>query len=482
MTARTVSEILASIKASTIAENPNLSDWSLNSMNRKTTIPICMEIQKLETKIETVGDAQNINTATGADLDDLVKDRGLTRLAGTKASGLVNFTRTSAATADVTIPEGTEVSAKDTDGEGPVYFVTIEGATIPTGSTSIGVTVEASAAGNRGNVRAAAIDTIEGGAPGVDYVINPLAMTGGADEESDDDLRDRYIATATDYGRATVPTMKERIEALANDDEEKIVAEAKVYNIGRGDIEVIVDCTPTSENIELVGDGLIACMAAGVSARGCLAAHLESGANLGDIGDTAGGKIYVRARKNITSEDTFTLDYVNSEGATHTASFTVPAGTTEGQSVEGTLAISTDEVVSVPTPSYAGSFEYDVLVGYGTPPYLFVVPEKVSIDVAISYVATDTPESDLADLIEASITAFLDDFTIGAELQFSDLYDAARMQYLGDGEWGERFYGIEEITSLSATDGVSTITALGEKITPESDQRIDPGTVTPTEV
>ena len=133
--------------------------------------------------------------------------------------------------------------------------------------------------------------------------------------------------------------------------------------------------------------------------------------------------------------------------------------------------------MSVNTPSCSGSFDYDALIGYGVPPLLFITPELVTITVNMTYVATDTPESNLADLIEASITAFLADFAIGEELQYSDLYDAARIQYLGGGKWGSKFEGIDEVTSLTATDGTSTIAQLGQKIVVEDDARIDPGEI-----
>lgn len=486
-TIRTLSEIMAEIEADTLAQNPSLCDWSLNSMNRKTNIPIAMQIQKVEQRIAALGDSQNVLTATGDDLEDLVADRGLTRLGGTKAVGQVVFTRQAAASADIVIPRGTQVMAQDTDGEGPVYFTTIAAVTLLTGTTSIAADVEASAVGVRGNVRAAGVASIPGGLAGIDAVTNPLAFTGGADEESDADLRQRYILVATEYGRATVPTMKEWLEAI-DDDGTLVVREAKVYNKGAGDIEVIADITASETNIDLVIEALEECVAAGVACRGMLAAHLEASANEGDLGDTAGGRLWVRVRSTvITTEDSFDLDYVNQDGATHTAAFVVPAGAVEGQCILGTLEEETDEVVSVPDTQgdpYAGSFIYDALIGYGdfgssdtSHPYLFLTPEKVGIDVTLTYIATATPESDLDDLIEASITALLDDYAIGEDLQFSDIYDACRMQYLGEGEWGGRFEGIDEITSLTVTDGVSTITLLGEKITVEGDARIDPGDV-----
>lgn len=479
MAVRTVTEILEEYKLDIIAENPSLCDWSLNSMNRKRAIPIAIQIQKLEQRIEAAANAQMVQTATGKDLDELVKDRGLTRLEGARAIGQVSFVRTTPASADITIPSGTEVAAQDTDGAGPVYFSTVQAATLLTGNTSVDAIVEAVMIGTRGNVRAAAVSTITGGLAGVDYVTNPLPFVGGTDTESDADLRQRYILLTTKYGRATVPTMKEWLEALDSDGT-KIVREARVYNKGQGSAEIIVDAVPDITNTALIENGIEECLAAGVCARGMLAAHIEAGANAGDLGDAAGGALWIMPKVNVTALDSFTFDYVTTASVTHTATVSVPAGTVEGTFIECTLEAEDDEVVSVPDPTYAGSFEYDVLIGYGTPPNMFLVPEKVDIDVAISYVANATPESDLSDLIQASIEAFLDDFMIGEELQFSDLYDAARMQYLGDGLWGDRFYGIDEITVLTATDGASTIDALGEKITVDTDARIDPGTVVVT--
>jgi hypothetical protein len=476
---RTVTQIMAEIQADTIAENPSLCDWSLNSFNRKKTIPIAKVVQELELAIDSAAAAHLVPSATGTQLNELVADRGLTRLGGTKALGQVTFIRNLAAGADILIPLGAQVSTQDTDGEGAVYFVTVSEVTIQAGQTSIDAYVEAEKAGSRGNVRAASVVNLPGGLPGVDYVTNVLTFTGGSDTESDEDLRQRYIMTGTNYGRATVPTMKEWLEGLELDGL-KIVREAKVYNEGQGDVVVVVDTSPTDPNITLVQDGLEACLAGGVSSRGMLAARIKTGANAGNLGDAAGGQLWVRARQTITSQDTFSLSYLyqGGESSPHTATFTVPAGTVEGKSVKGTLQVLTDLVLSVNTPSYSGSFDYDALIGYGVPPLLFITPELVTIDVNMAYVATDTPESNLADLIEASITAFLSDFAIGEELQYSDLYDAARIQYLGSGKWGSKFEGIDEVISLSATDGTTIISELGDRIQTEEDGRIDPGTVT----
>jgi hypothetical protein len=355
--------------------------------------------------------------------------------------------------------------------------------------------------------------------------------------------------------------MKEWLE-LVEDAGVKIVREARVYNKGQGDVEIITDITPSEANIALVGDAVEACIAAGVCGRGMLAAHIgitsddwvtgevfdeingvlttfvtdfpfvagseilmlngipqvrnvqytptpgtgtieilwtpipdaavgdvltidyiKAGApgNVGDLGDAAGGQLWLRPLENITANDAISLDYKNQDGDTHTATVTVPAGTVQGAAVQMTLQESTDEVVSIPDPpAYAGSFSYNVLIGYGTYPNLFLRPELVPIDVTLTYTPTDTPETDLDDLIKASIEAFLGDFAIGEALQFSDLYDAARIQYTAGSGFGDRFEGIDSIDSISATDGVTTITTLGETITIETDARVEAGTVSAT--
>ena len=82
---------------------------------------------------------------------------------------------------------------------------------------------------------------------------------------------------------------------------------------------VIVDTTPSEANVAAVQDGLEACLAGGVSSRGMLAARIKNGANAGNLGDAAGGQLWVRARQTITSQDTFTLSYLyQGGGSTHT--------------------------------------------------------------------------------------------------------------------------------------------------------------------
>jgi uncharacterized phage protein gp47/JayE len=476
MTARTVSEIYEEIKADIMAANPALCDWSLNSMNRVTTMPIAMQFQITEEKIERAANAQNPMTATGADLDELVRDRGLTRLEGSKAIGQVSFVRLTEALADIPIPIGTEIAASAVDGP-LVIFVTTEAATLSSGTTSVDVHVEASDAGIRGNVRAGVVSIILGSLPLIDYVTNTLPFEGGTAEESDLELVQRYITTVSEYGRATVPTIKERLEALYNSDSESVVSEAIVYNMGSGDAVIVVDTTPSVENIEIVQDGIEDNLAAGVCSRGMLAAHLEDGDNQGDLGDAAGGKLWVRARVNITSADTFTVGYETSGGVSHTANFTVPSGTVIGQAVLGTLEDPTDQVASVPLPTYTGDFEYDVLIGYGAHPYLFLVPEKVEIDVTMTYTPTETASATLGEDIEAAIETFLGEYRIGDDVEFSDVYDAARI----DPSTGMPFDGIDSVDTLSVTDGSSTITALGETITIEDDARVEAGDVTVTE-
>jgi hypothetical protein len=107
---------------------------------------------------------------------------------------------------------------------------------------------------------------------------------------------------------------------------------------------------------------------------------------------------------------------------------------------------------------------------------LYITPRKAPVNVAILMVQTDTPEVDLDYNIEQSITAFLDAYKIGEDLEFSDLIKYIYQDY----ETSRVFSGIDEIQSCTVNyDGVS-ISSFGQKIDIEEDQRIDPGTVTVT--
>lgn len=115
---------------------------------------------------------------------------GLARKPGTKSSGELLF----AGAAGTRIREGTIASLPD----GTVSFATREAATIGEGKQIL-VRAVSSEPGAAGNVQPGSISRVLGDLAGIVAVSNPKAFAGGADEESDASLLQRY------YDRVRTP-------------------------------------------------------------------------------------------------------------------------------------------------------------------------------------------------------------------------------------------------------------------------------------
>lgn len=113
---------------------------------------------------------------------------GFERKNGLCASGKVTFKRTAVLSAQSIIPKGTKVSG------GGGAFTTTEAAIIPSGGTeSEAVEVVSEKAGRAYNVAAEAINTIDSAVPSdVIEVTNPHALSGGTDQETDAEYKERF--------------------------------------------------------------------------------------------------------------------------------------------------------------------------------------------------------------------------------------------------------------------------------------------------
>ncbi|MGN7455503.1 baseplate J/gp47 family protein [Paenibacillus pasadenensis] len=126
----------------------------------------------------------------GPYLDLRAAEMGLARKPGTKSSGELLF----AGAAGTRIREGTIASLPD----GTVSFATREAATIGEGKQVL-VRAVSSEPGAAGNVQPGSISRVLGDLAGIVAVSNPKAFAGGADEESDASLLQRY------YDRVRTP-------------------------------------------------------------------------------------------------------------------------------------------------------------------------------------------------------------------------------------------------------------------------------------
>lgn len=148
------------------------------------------EIYNLYNYIDYVKRQAFPQTATGANLGYHGTLRGLNRKTAVKATGSVVFSLSSALEYQVEIPKGTIVS---TSGDNPVSFETTASGYIEAGKTTAVITVQALIGGVSGNVASGAINVIVNMTADNLSVKNLGAFLGGADEESDEQLRSRIV-------------------------------------------------------------------------------------------------------------------------------------------------------------------------------------------------------------------------------------------------------------------------------------------------
>ena len=459
-------EILEDIQDDIVAINPDICDFTEHSMQRIIHEPISKQFEKLYILLHSRVEGLLPATATGDDLSSLVLDRLPSgRLPGYKAAGKIAFYRMVPQALAISIPAGTICSAPAEDVSGSVQFITTEAGTILANEISCEVEAEGFFDGEEYNVRARAINQIVNRIDGVDYCENQLAFAGGTDEESDEDLLDRYITSIRETGKATSVMIEDHLQALSD-----IVRESKTFTMGMGDVEIVVDCSATID--QDIYDSIEDNLAAGVTGRGILAGRAKNGANEYDLDDCVGGYVWVRPVVNIGSQDSVTLTYTNLSDVSKEITVTIPAGTKRGAAIKAVMD-GTDKAKDISAVTYTGSNDYDILIGLGTYPYMFNRPTIVPIDVEITIVETDTPELDLDDNIQASVEDLLNDFKIGDDLEWSDIFACVICDYTT----GRRFDGIDKVVSISATDGVTTIDELEETLTIDNDERVEAGDV-----
>lgn len=171
-------------------------------------------------------------TAVGEALDRHGELRGVSRRQAGKASGIVRFFAGEDRTAEAKIAAGTVCMTA----EGQRYVTTGSGS-IPVGETWADLEVEAVEAGSVWNVPAGRIIYLALPPSGITACTNPLALTNGADEEDDESLRERILATYRRLANGANSAFYEQ-EAMSFDG----VAAVKVLpkNRGVGTVDVVV--------------------------------------------------------------------------------------------------------------------------------------------------------------------------------------------------------------------------------------------------
>lgn len=474
MEIRTIEEIKDALKEDQMARHPYLRDYNDYSVLSTINEAMAIQIQYVEERAKDEIEANSVWTATGDDLDLLVIDRGIERQEGVRATGYLTFRTSVPVTVAITIPSGTLVSGTGLD-ESRVFFETTQSGTIDIGYTSTTVTAQGQNTGTNYNVPEYSINTMSVYIAGVARVENTAAFSGGTDEESDDDLRERYKYATDINGRATLPLMKQHIYDL------ETVRECQVYNKAIGEIEVVVDTSVITDDDDDVVDCIEENIAAGIVSRGKLLADIASGVITASSDTIEAGRLVVRVESNlIATDETLDIYYINTAGVSKSVAVTIPGGSTKGDHIEVVTSPTTDLVEQVTGGSYTGASSYTVLGGMGEYPYLYLLPKFILTNVQINITQTSTPDPDLDTKIQDSVEAYLDAFYIGDDIEFSDLIPYIYMDYATKDTTRDQFVGIDQITSVIITANGSAITGFGQTITIANDERVEPGTITVT--
>lgn len=168
--------------------------------------------------------SNRLSTSSGSDVDTWMADYSLTRLAGQAASGLVMFSRFSAAT-QVVVPIGATVQSTDgtqdytvtTDTTNVNYSATLGGYVMAVSVESIYVPVQADSVGLAGNAAIGGISVITSAIPGVDTVTNATALTNGEDAETDAAFRLRFQAYIAGLSKGTKAAIGYAIQSVKQD-------------------------------------------------------------------------------------------------------------------------------------------------------------------------------------------------------------------------------------------------------------------------
>ena len=145
------------------------------------------EIYSLTGEIEYLKRQMFPDTAVGEKLDLHARQRGLERLKGSKAEGIIVFTLDVPLEYNLVIPAGTIC----TTGDGTLNYITKQDSVIYRGSSHAWVRSEAEDSGERYNIGSGKVNTI------VTYfsvgirINNSTGFSGGTEDESDEQLRAR---------------------------------------------------------------------------------------------------------------------------------------------------------------------------------------------------------------------------------------------------------------------------------------------------
>lgn len=207
---------------------------------------IALPISEVYQQLTKIYDADNLNIATGNDLDVIGAKVGLPRIQATYSEVEVNFTLENAQEENKTIPIGTVVY-----NDKKIFYLTKETKIIPAGQTTITIPCRAQKPGtgqrvllnelNKSNVSIGTHVTVN----------NPNNSSGGTDLENDKDYRERLLNWTQINQRGNLKTYHSYMKTVDGIDDYKLVPKWD----GTGTLKVIIS-PGTSTKRQEVHQGL----------------------------------------------------------------------------------------------------------------------------------------------------------------------------------------------------------------------------------
>lgn len=156
--------------------------------------PMSIELGEAYKLVEDIITRRNIATSTGDYLTELCSEEGIDRHLATYSIGSVTLTGLPGAT----------VSPGDLVSSGLINFEVLESAVVPVGG-QVTVNIQSKVLGSIGNVPVGSIKSFPKTLTGITAVTNTEPTTGGYDQESDDNLRERYYIKVRTPGTSGNP-------------------------------------------------------------------------------------------------------------------------------------------------------------------------------------------------------------------------------------------------------------------------------------
>lgn len=193
MTTLTTDAIAANMIAKLAITLPGLS-LEIGTIERKIVETAAEAIFESQVDNNLVSTQLDIDTKSGADLEDFVGVFAFGRLQGQYATGSITFTLNIPAIQPILIAYGTQVFKPGSFNTASITYTTTAAATIDIGQQIITVPAQASLIGTTGNAPSGTITGFPAGL-GISTCTNIDPFTNGKDDETDDELRKRFKDT-----------------------------------------------------------------------------------------------------------------------------------------------------------------------------------------------------------------------------------------------------------------------------------------------